>query len=288
MLCWVSLQSGHYQERSFPNTYTTFRLLPKYWVADWLVRLGIGRALADKLDARAGLRNALTFLTGLAPTTYWPPSAHDKEALSAFLQAMFVRMGNRHTNLKKHIASDGSVDWCLAGPYSFTWGKEGETEVVTEIKHLCGEKVDGAWGRLDTILSCFSRTLPWCRSSGDWLSFYLARLGFAAPTAHFQVTPTAQLSVMLGVSPISFVSLIGHFLVSRGLQPPSPPPPPLERIGLWSDFRTSSGWRVRQFVLLPLGLRLSVWCAALLSWTAHPFYFEGMVGAPWLSHGPTG
>lgn len=39
----------------------------------------------------------------------------------------------------------------MAGPYSFTWGKEGEIEVVTQIKHPCGEKVDGAWGRLDTV-----------------------------------------------------------------------------------------------------------------------------------------
>ena len=52
-----SLSGDVTTERTFPIAYTTFKLLPKYWVADFMkTKLGMSSLVVDAVDAHQKLR----------------------------------------------------------------------------------------------------------------------------------------------------------------------------------------------------------------------------------------
>ena len=135
-----SLSGDVTTERTFPNTYTTFKFLPKYWVADFMkTKLGMSSLVVDAVDAHQKLRPLFTFFTGIVDTTCWPPCAHRKDVLTAFVLDLVQYMGGRHQGFAhKHVGENGDINFSACGPWKLHWSEDGSH--VTEIEHIGGAK----------------------------------------------------------------------------------------------------------------------------------------------------
>jgi len=147
----------------FHHTYSTFRMLPKYWIAAWLVtKRNLDAQKVDRVDLHNGqLRCVFTFITGIAENTFWPQPLHHVCVLEPFLEHMVEIFGaKRAAMLQKHINAAGSVDWNACGPFQFHWSSVDKPKrYLTHVTHRYSElKVAITEVRLGTE---FKLLCPW-------------------------------------------------------------------------------------------------------------------------------
>ena len=113
------------------RTYTTIKSLPKYYLADWLVKgpAKMSKRMTDNIDANDpanGIRLAFEFLTGLGPNTWWAPALHRRMVLTAWLQEHFPRVGGpeRSKVLKGAVDSAGRIDVPKLLPFNLKYTKQ--------------------------------------------------------------------------------------------------------------------------------------------------------------------
>lgn len=147
----------------FPSTYTLFKSLPKYWVADWMVvALHWSKEFVDLIDAAkpGQIKQAFTYVTGCSDFTWWPPALRRVELLRQFLSYMVSALGNRHEGFEAKVPATGIINWQNVGPYIYTWGEHPtQGHVVTKIEHKSTRMV--ATLAVVCIDSDFELLQPW-------------------------------------------------------------------------------------------------------------------------------
>lgn len=147
------------QRTVFHHTYTTFKSLPKYYMANFLSQnAGFSKEFLDNLDFAASgqLRHAFCYMIGVSDFAWWPPALHRIELLTEFLREQLTRLGDRHRKFSTYVDSAGKVDWMKAMAYKLEWSA-GENAQVTKIRH--GTLVADV--NTVNITSRFSVAEPW-------------------------------------------------------------------------------------------------------------------------------
>jgi len=145
LICKANLEAGairaqcevveaeHVQEGSsseimpdvWHKTYVMCLSIPKYYIADFLVRIcDFDQDLVDRIDSKCskdGLRKAFGFLTGLHENMHWCSALHVRLVLTAFCTEQVRQLEDRVQNFPKHVSPDGTVDYDSMCPFSLTW-----------------------------------------------------------------------------------------------------------------------------------------------------------------------
>lgn len=160
------------QKTVFHHTYTTFKSLPKYFMADFLAHhAGFSKEFLDNLDfASSGqLRHAFCFMTGVSDFMWWPPALHRIELLTEFLRDQLKLLGNRHLKFASVVDQAGKVDWMKATPYKLDWS-DVEDAASKRVTHIRYGSLTAAVTTVN-ITTQFSVAEPWddmrCAFSGD-------------------------------------------------------------------------------------------------------------------------
>ena len=145
-LCDRSESHDIEQKKVFHHTYTTWKCLPKYFQADFLVQhCSLSKEMVDLIDlgGQGQLRQAFTFMTGVSDFGYWPPALHRIELLTEFLKKQIASLGDRHKDFAKSVNGQGKIDWHDAMAYKLKRSSpEGNEEPrVTHITHFQAGKV---------------------------------------------------------------------------------------------------------------------------------------------------
>jgi hypothetical protein len=162
-LCDRSEQHDIEQKKVFHHTFTTFKCLPKYYEAEFLVQhCSLSKGMVDLLDVggQGQLRQAFTFITGVSDFASWPPALHRIELLTDFLKKQVDLLGNRHRGFAKSVDGQGKIDWHDAMAYKLKWSeaKDGEGARVIQISHV---QAVGVPITSCIITSAFQVAEPW-------------------------------------------------------------------------------------------------------------------------------
>lgn len=142
----IAIADSAIEKEAFHHTYVSFKSLPKYWIAEWLVnQCRFSPAFIDLIDAGGSsqVRQVFTYFTGIGESTYWPRPLLRKELLLTFLAGMLEKLGNRHEHFDKHVDKTGKINWGAGGPFTLKWAKDEVTggHYIEEISHSLGDTV---------------------------------------------------------------------------------------------------------------------------------------------------
>lgn len=107
----------------FHATLTSFRSLPKYWIAEWMVKhCNFASSFVDLLDSQPNqLRQVFGLFTGLQEQAWWPPVLHRIEVLEDYCMWAGGQLGSRWQNFERNVSASGKVDWASSCPFRFEW-----------------------------------------------------------------------------------------------------------------------------------------------------------------------
>ena len=121
----------------WPDSYSWWRQIPKYWLAEVIVEASPKGELSmkdiDLVDAadKNAIRNLSTFLFGTRQDSKFPRQLLPKAVMRSYLLEMHKLLGMRTKHVKGGLNEKYEIDWVGIGVYQFNWDdKERATEVT--------------------------------------------------------------------------------------------------------------------------------------------------------------
>ena len=129
---------GNNDKLAWADSYTQWRQIPKYWLADAVVTLTtLSMEFLDAMDAAkpGQFRAFCQWVFGFDDSKNFPRKLLDKETMLEWLRIRLAELGNRWTQVATFMQNDHVIDWEAASPYRLTWALDADGAKIDSITH---------------------------------------------------------------------------------------------------------------------------------------------------------